>query len=77
VETLLISLSGACHNYVLGEEYKMGTYDWQQLIRRWQSGELSVEQAVGQLILHLQELSERVGRLETEFEVQRQKGNRK
>jgi hypothetical protein len=46
----------------------MGTYDWQQLIQRWQRGELSAEQAIGQLILQVKALSERVGRLEVEFE---------
>ena len=51
----------------------MGTYDWQQLIQRWQRGELSAEQAIGQLILQVKVLSERVGRLEVEFEARRRK----
>jgi hypothetical protein len=51
----------------------MGTYDWQQLIQRRQSGELSAEQAIGQLILQVKALSEKVGRLEVEFEAKRRK----
>jgi hypothetical protein len=53
----------------------MGTYDWQQLIQRWQSGELSSEQAIGQLILQVKALSERVGRLEVESKARWRKKN--
>jgi hypothetical protein len=67
---LFFSLTTRCH-FEEKEKIIMGTYDWQQLIQRWQRGEMSTEQAIGQLILQVQVLSERVGRLEVEFEAKR------
>ena len=42
----------------------MSQYNLQQFIKLWAQERLTVEQAVGQLLLHIQELSERVGKLE-------------
>lgn len=39
----------------------MGMYPLEELIRKWGRGELSVEQAIGQILLHLQRLEQRVG----------------
>lgn len=36
----------------------MGTYALETLVRKWGRGELTVEQAVGQILLHLQEMDE-------------------
>lgn len=51
----------------------MSAYELQVLIRKWQREELTAEQMIGQLLLHMQRLSERVGRLEA----LRQKGAEK
>jgi hypothetical protein len=53
----------------------VGTYDWHELIQRWQRGELSADQAIGQLILQMKALSERVGRLEIDYETKRRDKN--
>ena len=42
----------------------MGTYGLQELIRRWGREQLTTEQAVGQILLLLAELHERVQKLE-------------
>ena len=42
----------------------MGTYSWEELVRRWQTGELTVEQAIGQLLQLFMELAARVRELE-------------
>lgn len=42
----------------------MSAYELQELVRKWQREELTAEQMIGQLLLHLQRLSQRVGRLE-------------
>lgn len=51
----------------------MSAYQLQVLIQKWQREELTAEQMIGQLLLHLQRLSQRVGRLEA----LRQKGRGK
>ena len=42
----------------------MGTYGLQEVIRRWERGKLTTEQAIGQILLLLQELERRVRELE-------------
>ncbi len=42
----------------------MGAYSLEVLVRKWGRGELSVEQAIGQVLLHLQELQDAVASLE-------------
>jgi hypothetical protein len=42
----------------------MGAYSLSTLVRKWGRGELTVEQVVGQILLHLQELQETVASLE-------------
>jgi len=42
----------------------MGTYSLEELIRRWRLGHLTMEQAIGQILLWLKDLSERLGELE-------------
>lgn len=50
----------------------MSVYDLNQMIKKWDREELTIEQAVGQLLLHLQAFSKRVGTLERRMEVARQ-----
>lgn len=42
----------------------MGTYSLDVLIRKWGVGELTVEQAIGQILLMLLELANRLASLE-------------
>lgn len=42
----------------------MSRYTLPELLKMWERADLSNEQAIGQLLLHLQALSERVGQLE-------------
>lgn len=42
----------------------MGSYSLGAILQKWEKGELSTEQAVGQTLLVVQELSDRVGNLE-------------
>jgi hypothetical protein len=42
----------------------MNRYDIEHLIKLWAQEELTPEQAVGQLLLHIKSLSERVNKLE-------------
>ena len=46
----------------------MNTGDMNELIRMWEHVELTVDQAIGQLMLHIQELTQRVNTLERRFE---------
>lgn len=43
----------------------MGSYHIDELIERWGKGQLTGEQAIGQLLLQIVELSARIGLLET------------
>ena len=52
----------------------MGNYVLSDVIKRWERGKLTTEQAIGQLLLSLQELSNRVGLLEKGAELQRNGG---
>lgn len=42
----------------------MGAYSLETLVKKWGRGELTVEQAVGQILLNLQELRDSVVMLE-------------
>jgi len=42
----------------------MSAYDLETILKKWERDELSTEQAVGQILLLLQSISYRVGRLE-------------
>ncbi len=42
----------------------MGTYRLEQVIQMWETEKLTTEQAIGQILLHLQILAERVWKLE-------------
>ncbi len=54
---------------------QMGNYALSDIIKRWERGKLTTEQAIGQLLLSLQELSTRVGMLEKGAELQRNGGS--
>lgn len=46
----------------------MSMYELPQLIKKWERAELTSEQTIGQLIQHLQRLSERLGQIERQLE---------
>ena len=50
----------------------MNTYNISEIIKMWEHVELTVDQAIGQLMLHIQELTHRVNTLERRLEA----GNR-
>jgi hypothetical protein len=50
----------------------MGTYNLDEIMKRWHKGELTAEQAIGQILQMLQTLNQRVGNLEKRLEGQRQ-----
>lgn len=45
----------------------MSQYNLQQFVKLWAQERLTVEQAVGQLLLHIRELSERMARVEQQL----------
>ena len=42
----------------------MSAYDLDTMLKKWEREELTTEQAVGQILLLLESISQRVGRLE-------------
>ncbi len=54
----------------------MSAYNLQQIIKLWERDKLTTEQAVGQIILHLQALSKRVSVLEKQAEQSRRLQNK-
>jgi hypothetical protein len=42
----------------------MAAYDLDTIVKKWEREELSSEQAIGQILLLLQSISQRIGRLE-------------
>ena len=46
----------------------MGTYGLEGVIRAWARGQLTTEQAIGQILLLLQELEERIRSVEHRIE---------
>ncbi len=49
----------------------MSSYSLEEVIKRWERGKLTTEQMMGQIILLIQHLSERVGALEKAAEKER------
>ncbi len=54
----------------------MGTYGLDAVIRAWEQERLTAEQAIGQLLLLLQELEERLGAVERRLEGYRERARR-
>ena len=52
----------------------MKGYDLQQVIHMWEHEKLSVEQTIGQLLLQVEKLAERVSLLERRLEEIRKEG---
>ena len=50
----------------------MSAYHLSELVKKWEKGDLSSEQAIGQLMLQLEALSERMGTVEKRLEQSRQ-----
>ncbi len=46
----------------------MGTYGLEGVLRAWERGQLTTEQAIGQILLLLQELEERLHSLDRRLE---------
>ena len=46
----------------------MGTYSLDEIMKRWRKGELTADQAIGQILQLLQAISQRVGDLERRLE---------
>jgi hypothetical protein len=42
----------------------MSAYDLDTIVKKWERAELTTEQAIGQILLLLHSISDRVGRLE-------------
>lgn len=55
----------------------MSSYTLEDVIKKWEHGKLTTEQAIGQMLLLLQALSQRVGALEKTAVRQRDEGNGK
>ncbi len=51
----------------------MSAYDLDTVLKKWKRDELSTEQAVGQILLILQNIMHRVGRLEVVQEYSRRR----
>lgn len=49
----------------------MSNYDLRQLMILWQREKLTSEQAIGQILLHLEVLAGRIGELEKRMETRR------
>jgi hypothetical protein len=52
----------------------MSAYDMDSILNKWERGTITTEQAVGQILLLIQALSQRVGHLERRLE--RKRGSR-
>ena len=46
----------------------MNTYDISQIIKMWEHMEITVDQAIGQLLLHVQHLSQKLATVERALE---------
>jgi hypothetical protein len=55
----------------------MSTYSLAELLRRWAQGELSAEQAIGQLLQHQQSLDQQLTQLRQQVSQLEQQQNRK
>lgn len=54
----------------------MGTYGLEGVILAWERGQLTTEQAIGQVLLLLQELEEQLRRVERRLERYRERARR-
>lgn len=54
----------------------MSAYDLQQLMQKWGREELTVEQMIGQIMQHLEKLSDRIGAVEKQQEALRQQNGK-
>jgi hypothetical protein len=52
----------------------MSHYEIEEVITRWAKSELTAEQAIGQILLHLQALTRRMGQVEKRLARQRRSG---
>jgi hypothetical protein len=52
----------------------MSHYEIEEIITRWAKSELTAEQAIGQILLHLQSLSRRMGQIEKRLTRRRNDG---
>lgn len=52
----------------------MSAYDMEALLTKWERGTITTEQAIGQMLLLIQEVSQRVGNLEKRAEQRRRSG---
>lgn len=48
------------------QEEEVSAYDLDTILKKWERAELTAEQAIGQILLLLQGISTRIGRLEVE-----------
>ena len=48
----------------VNKEDQVGTYPLETIIREWKNGKLTTEQAVGQILLLIQEMKERMADIE-------------
>ena len=55
----------------------MSRYELQQLIQMWEQEKLTGEQMIGQILLHVQFLSGRLGAVEKQLDEQRRTRRRK
>ena len=46
----------------------MNPYELKQIIKMWEQETLTAEQAIGQILLHLQTIGQRLGQLEQRLE---------
>lgn len=46
----------------------MNPYELKQIIKMWEQEALTAEQAIGQILLHLQSVGQRLGQLEQRME---------
>ena len=49
----------------------MAAYQLEELIQMWAADKITQEQAIGQILLQVQSLSERIGKLERRLEEER------
>ncbi|MEZ4620534.1 MAG: hypothetical protein R2867_34190 [Caldilineaceae bacterium] len=47
----------------------MNTYDVSQIIKMWERMEITVDQAIGQILLHVEHLSQRLTAMERSLDI--------
>ena len=66
-----LNLQSLVSNFHFSRRMQMSNYSLEEIIKRWGRGDLTTEQAIGQILLVVQNLSRRVGKLEQQAEAQR------